>query len=245
MEGIVVEVRPNEAYDIVDTRNDRYRKLKLYYDKREITLAVNMSVEFEVRTSAVGNTYAKFLTVVERNQAIFNTEDRTRWYEWGEAGEDNFIANVVPVIGLDIKKNPAKVERPWEIDLYDYTNNRYADLKIQNTPFFTVGKYKYRGRYCDPTYSVTFNHKDYERYSREHPDCDIYFWITWNQKEYRGHTIPEIHGVWRGCFARMAERIQKKEAPLHAYQHRTTDDHNARDSYIFDLRDTYVFEQLL
>ena len=245
MQGLLVEICPNQPYDIVDTRNDRYGRLRLYYNKLAIELATNMTVEFEINTSSSGNTYAKFIFIVERNQAIFNTEDRDRWYEWGEAGEDNFIANIAPVIGLDIRKNPAKATCPWEIDLVDYTNNRYADLKIQNTPFFTVGKYSYNGQRCNPTYSVTFNHKDFVKYSNEHPDCDIYFWVTWNQTEYQGNTIPELHGVWRGCFARMAERITQGVAPLHAYQHRTTDDHNARDSYVFDLRDTYVFEHLL
>lgn len=245
MQGLLVELCPNEKYDIVDTRNDRYRRLRLYYDKQSVKLTVNTTVEFDIKISAIGKTYAKFISVVERNQAIFNTEDRDRWYEWGEAGEDNFVTKIAPVIGLDIKKNPAKATCPWEIDLVDYTNNRYADLKIQNTPFFTVGKYSYNGQRCDPTYSVTFNRKDFIKYSNEHPDCDIYFWVTWNQTEYRGHTIPELHGVWRGCFSKMAERITQGAAPLHAYQHRTTDDHNARDSYVFDLRDTYVFEHLL
>lgn len=55
----------------------------------------------------------------------------------GEHYEDDFISKVAPLIQLDIIKNPAKGTSPWEIDLFDRTNNKYADLKTQNTPFFS------------------------------------------------------------------------------------------------------------
>ncbi len=245
MEGLLVACCPDQSYDIVDTRNDQYGKLRLYYNKQVVRLSVNSTVKFDLKTSAAGHTYAKLISVVARNPVLFHTEDRASWYAWGEAGEGNFLAGVAPALGLNIKRNPEKEHCPWAIDLLDDTNHRYADLKIQNTPFFTVSKYSYCGQRCDPTYSVTFNRKDYEKYAKEYSDCDVYFWVSWNQTEYRGNTIPAIHGVWRGRFSKMAERIQRGEAPLHPYQHRTTDDHNAKDSYVFDLRDTDVFEALL
>ena len=181
----------------------------------------------------------------KRNQAPFSTEDRARWYEWGEDAEADFVEKIVPQIGLDIRKNPEKERCSWAIDLFDYTNNRPADLKVQNTPFFTVAKYRYCGKRCDPAYSVTLNRKDFENYQANHPDCFIYFWVHWTQREYRDITVPELYGVWQAELSKLGERIQRGEAPLHAYQNRQTDDHNARDSYVFSLRDEEVFERLL
>lgn len=245
MEGLLVEILDNESYDIVDTRNDQYGRLRLYYNRIKETLPLNCTVEFEVKTSSAGNRYAKFISLVERNQALFNTEDRSRWYEWGENEEADFIANVVPIIGDDIRIHPDKAHCSWAIDLYDYTRNRPADLKTQNTPFFTVSKYRYKGVRCNPAYSVTFNRKDYDNYRVHYPDCDIYFWVHWTQLTYREITVPEIRGVWKGDFSRMAECIENGDAPLHPYIHRQNDDHNARDSYVFNLQDQDIFQQIV
>lgn len=127
----------------------------------------------------------------------------------------------------------------------DYSNNRPADLKTQTTPFFKVSKYKYKGVRCDPAYSVTFNRKDYENYKQNYPNCDIYFWVCWKQLEYKGITVPKINGVWRGVFSKMAMCIESGSAPLHPYVHRKDDDHNAKDSFVFNLLDEEVFERLI
>lgn len=146
---------------------------------------------------------------------------------------------------IDLRKNPAKILTPWEIDLYDYTNNHPADLKTQNTPFFTCGKYRYGSSSYNPQYTVTFNKKDFENYRDNHPDCDIYFWINWKQLHYYNITINPLCGVWRAPFAKMAKKITSGEVALHTYQHRINDDHNAKDSYLFSLDDTSIFERLL
>lgn len=245
MEGLLIEICSDELYDIVDTRNDQIGTLRLYYGQTKEVLPINSTVEFEIKISSTGNRYAKYVSLVERNHAIFNTEDRTRWYEWGENEEADFIANVVPLIGDDIRKHPDKDRISWSIDLYNYTNNRPADLKTQNTPFFTVSKYKYKGVVCDPAYSVTFNRKDYENYKKHYPDCEIYFWVHWTQLSYKDITVPELYGVWKGNFSKMAECIENGKSPLHPYKHRKTDDHNAKDSYIFNLQDTDIFEHIL
>lgn len=245
MEGLLIEICPNNGYDIVDTRNDQYGRLRMYYSKIKETLPVNSTVSFDIKTSASGNNYAKFLSVIERNTAIFNTEDRTKWYEWGEDEETDFVTHIVPQFGYDIQINPEKANCSWAIDLIDITHNRMADLKTQNTPFFTVSKYKYKGMTCDPAYSVTFNRKDYENYKNRYPNCDIYFWVHWKQLAYRNITVPEIYGVWKGDFAKMAECIENNQAPLHPYMHRVNDNHNAKDSYVFNLQDQEVFEQMI
>jgi hypothetical protein len=176
---------------------------------------------------------------------VFNTEDRSLWYSWGENFENDFIDKIVPLIKVDIRKNPAKKQYPWAIDLYDYTNHRPADLKVQNTPFFTAGKYMYGSNPYDPQYTVTFNKKDYEHYLINNPICDIYFWVNWTQLEYKGIIVNELRGVWRATFSTMVSKIQNNSVALHTYQHRTNDDHNAKDSYLFMLTDKDVFEQLL
>lgn len=245
MEGRLKDLKRHHNCGEVDTRNDDLGVLTIYFQNITDDIQVNCTVEFEVRTSAKGNKYAKFISIVERNQAIFNTEDRENWYLWGEDAEQDFIDKIVPQIHLDIQKNPAKETHPWEIDLFDYTNQRYADLKTQNTPFFTAGKYQYNGRPYDPTYTVTFNKKDYDNYLKRHPDCDIYFWVNWTQVAYRQQKLQQVKGIWRAHFSHMIEKIQANEVALHPYRHRVDDDRNARDSFLFFLNDTKVFERLL
>ena len=245
VKGVLLELCAENSYSIVDTRNDQYKRIRLYYDKSKVKLVEGMTVEFDLCTSALGNSYGKLVSVVERNDTLFNTEDRSKWYDWGQDEEADFIKKIVPQLKIDIRINPEKEKYEWAIDLYDYTNRRYADLKTQNTPFFTVGKYNYGRVKCDPAYSVTFNRKDYLHYKEKYPGCDIYFWVHWLQTQYRSYSVPEIYGVWRAPFQRMQITIESGIAPLHAYQNRVNDDHNAKDSYVFNLLDTNVFERLI
>lgn len=78
-----------------------------------------------------------------------------------------------------------------------------------------------------------------------YPACDIYFWVNWEQTSYRNIVVMEVQGVWRARFERMAEKILAYEVALHAYQNRVDDDHNAKESYLFDLQDSTVFEKVL
>lgn len=246
MEGRLTYFNVKDKYGKVDTRNNEYGILTIYFQRIPTDVHVDCTVEFDIVTSRItGKPYAKFLSVVDRNQVVFNTEDRELWYIWGEDFEADFIERVVPRINIDIRKNPEKVIRPWLIDLYDYTNGKPADLKTQNTPFFTAGKYMYNGQPYNPQYTVTFNKKDYENYLRNYPDCDIYFWVHWTQLSYKGYRVQDMYGVWRTSFSRMVEKIQNNEVVLHEYLHRKDDDHNAKDSYLFNLADQTVFERLL
>lgn len=253
MEGILLSIDRSEGKGKVDPRNDRLGVLTIYFGKQiPDDVAVGRSVEFEVRISAAGNSYAKFTSAVSRNPAVFNTEARELWYTWGEDHEKDFIENVVPALGIDLRKNPEKETCPWAIDLFDFTRQRYADLKVQQTPFFTCGskKYSYCEKPYDPTYTVVFNKKDYESYCRDYPDCDIYFWVNWKQLKYtlpngRSITVQPLKGVWRASFSAMRELIQKEKVSLHTYEHRKDDDHNAKESFLFMLTDETVFTKLL
>lgn len=245
MEGILISLAREEKWGRVDTRNDDLGTLTIYFQQVPEALPLQSTVEFELVKSRAGKYYAKFVSAADRNQALFNTEDRAQWYGWGEGEEKAFLERVVPRLGIDLRLNPEKEQKPWEIDLYDYTNRRYADLKTQNTPFFTAGKYFYGRSPYDPTYTVTFNKKDYENYLENHPDCDIYFWVCWQQLTYKNIRVKALCGVWRAPFRRLADKIQAGEVALHTYRHRVDDDHNAKDSYLFDLADTAVFQRLI
>lgn len=245
LEGRLIEIDWNNKCGRVATGNDEIGILKIYFKNLEKEAKVDCTVEFEVVVSKFGNRYAKFKSLVERNQAVFNTEDRKQWYAWGENEENDFIAKIVPQLQVDIRRNPEKETYLWAIDLYDYTNNRPADLKRQTTPFFTAGKYLYGEEPYDPTYTVTFNRKDYENYNRNYSECDIYFGVDWQQLQYKNISVQKEYGVWRASFLKMVKKIKKGEVALHQYIHRVADDHNAKDSYLFDLRDTSIFERLI
>lgn len=247
MEGILIEVNIQNKTGIVDTRNDLYNRLTVYFRKLPKKIELNHTIEFELRKSKYGNYYGKFIGYVERNDNYLkiNTEDRMKWYEHGAKIETFFVEKIAPELALDIRINPQKSSCKWAIDLYDYSNNCYADLKNQTTPFFTAAKYKYKGIPCAPAYSVTFNKKDYEYYLEYYPNADIYFLIHWMQLCYKEIKVPEVYGIWRAHFRDLAVTIQNHNAPLHQYKHRKNDDHNAKESYIFNLKDTDVFEQLL
>ena len=244
MEGRLCSIDYENRRGRVDTRNDDLGVLTVYFRYIPAELKVNSTIEFDVMTSATGNKYAKFVSCVERNETYFNTEDRSKWYDFGEKLEEDFIPVIREATGRDIRVNPEKKYCPWAIDLFDFSANRTADLKTQTTPFFTAGKYFYGAKRYDPVYTVTFNRKDYEYYLQNYPDSDIYFWVDWKQLEYKDIRIPYICGIWRADFARMSEKIQRNEVALHPYIHRKNDDHNAKDSFLFDLRDRSVFERI-
>lgn len=245
MEGILISLDQKAKRGQVDTRNDDMGILTIYFQEIPDAVQINCTIEFDVAVSRIGNRYAKFISVAHRNQALFNTEDRTQWYVWGEEEENDFVEHIVPKLGIDLRINPEKAQKPWEIDFVDYMHNRYADLKAQKTPFFTAGRYMYGRIPYDPTYTVTFNKKDYKNYKEKYPDCDIYFWVYWLQLSYGNIKAKKLYGVWRAPFQRMAEKIQAGEVALHAYIHRVNDDHNAKDSYLFNLADVAVFERLI
>lgn len=246
MEGILLSLDREEKRGQVDTRNDKLGKLTIYFREIPDGLKKNCTVSFDVVESKAGKPYAKFLSAVDRNQARFNTEDRTQWYLWGMGTERDFVEHIVPQLGIDLRINPQKATARWAIDLYDASHDKYADLKVQRTPFFTAGRYRHGEEPFDPTYTAVFNKKDYENYKEKHPDCDVYFWVCWTQLEYKGGIrVEPLRGVWRAPFAELARRIESGEAPLHEYIHRKDDDHNARCSYLFNLLDADLFERLL
>jgi hypothetical protein len=168
-------------------------------------------------------------------------EDKKFWVKYGKKLEDKFLEIIVPeikykkngiYISRDIKLNHSKKRSPYSIDFL--FNNRKADLKTQLTPFFSLE------RYCDmnPSFSATFNKKDYERYKIHYKNSIIIFHMCWIELEGFGKKITPIHGVWMVPFNKLQREIENGSAAYHAYGKRVDDKKgNSKGSYYFDIRE--------
>lgn len=93
----------------------------------------------------------------------------------------------------------------------------------------------------DPQFAVTFNAKDYLRYSESYPNIDLYFWVVWQvttrQVGGEARHVKPMAGVWRASFPTLRYRIEHESMRSHDYLHRLLDQEgNAKRSYVFDLR---------
>ena len=159
-----------------------------------------------------------------------DTEARYQWYQHGRDLEDLFLEEVAPELGIDIWINPRKDEDPTVIDMI--YKGYPADLKTQNTPFFTSSKYGIPAQYA-----VTFNHKDYVRYKKLYPYAIIFFWIHWTTLSWNNFKVKPMNKVVRIPFWKIVRDIENGTMPLHTYQKRQVDKRaNAKDSYIIDIR---------
>jgi hypothetical protein len=167
-----------------------------------------------------------------RNDAVpHNTEDKSWWLRHGEVLEKRFVQFCVQELGLAASINPAKAADPTAPDLV--VNGQLADLKVQNTPFFSAGRYG-----LDPRFTVTFNRKDYERYAKLYPALIIFFWADWKQLEWRDSRVAPLSAIYQVPFATIAAKIKGGTVPEHAYQRRVGDRAgNAKSSFLLDLRE--------
>lgn len=165
-----------------------------------------------------------------RNDATpHNTEDRGWWYLHGEKLEQEFVRICNERLNLVAFINPEKLINKTVPDLI--VEGRLSDLKTQNTPFFTSGRYGIPPQYC-----VTFNRKDYHHYKQKYSEIDIYFWIEWTQLRYRMHLVPYMAGIYRIPFAQLAKMIENG-VPEHKYLNRQDPlNRNAKSSFILDVR---------
>lgn len=244
MKGRIINVNKEKRYGFIRTQNNNQGDV--YFTLSSFKGENGQTVYFETFIRSDGRKQAKNIRLIERNEVLHNTEDKDWWALFGKEKEINFINEIVPKIGRNIIINPEKDQNDKAIDLLDIDNNRFADLKTQCTPFFTIAKKskKFKKKY-DPTYTVAFNVKDYKNYKRKHPDCDIYFWVNWKQLEGYGVVVDEIKGVWVANFADMCREIESGNLFRRDYDNRTDDDINAKDSYYFDLRDENLFKKIL
>ncbi|HDR7706644.1 TPA: hypothetical protein QCX91_004301 [Bacillus thuringiensis] len=172
-------------------------------------------------------------------------QNKGAWCAHGERKENIFVRNYGNILGLVI--NPEKKSNIYAPDLSDFRGAELADLKTQNTPFFTAEKYG-----CNPQYTVTFNKKDAERYRNEYSDIDIFFWVDWIAVRYFKKStnkwysdtdvqVEPMYGVWKVSFKDLDEII--KTAPYHAYNDRVNDTQgNAKGSYLINLCDDRILK---
>jgi len=171
---------------------------------------------------------------------MHDTEDKDWWVIAGGKKEEQFVKEICPRICLDAQINPAKEKDKYAPDLL--VEGKLADLKCQQTPFFRAWE-----RYRIPhQFAVTFNHKDYLRYTAKYPNLVIYYWVDWKEtKKKIGNTIyivQSMSGVWRVGFPTLSAMIAGKKVDLHPYERRRNDTQgNAKESYVFDCRE---FEKL-
>ena len=157
-----------------------------------------------------------------------DTEDKAWWLTHGENLEKRFVELCLNSLGISAQINPEKESTPTAPDLL--VEGRVADLKVQNTPFFTSGRYK-----LNPRFTVTFNRKDFERYTSLYPTIDIYYWVAWKQAVWNNITVEPIAGIWRAPFSSIRAMIEGG-APEHRYIHRKQDTGgNAKSSFLLDL----------
>lgn len=166
----------------------------------------------------------------ERNAAVpHDTEDKRWWLQHGEILEARFVDLCRDRLRLDARINPDKEHDPTVPDLV--VEGALADLKTQNTPFFTAGRYG-----LDPRFAVTFNRKDYERYKTLYPSLVVYFWLDWKQTEGFGSRVDYYGGIFRLPFPVLAQMIEHG-APEHTYKYRQGDTAgNAKSSFVLDVR---------
>lgn len=170
-------------------------------------------------------------------QEKVSTEDKQTWCDHGVKLENRFVADIAPLLaGVSVKTNPEKETDKYAPDIL--MDGQLADLKTQNTPFFKAEIF-YN---IPPQWAVTFNGKDYKRYTELYPGIKILFWCQWKQVEYVDKSTGEIlkvdamNGVWETNMEQIQGFIDGG-APNHRYINRRNDTKgNAKDSYCFDLR---------
>ena len=240
LNGYIKYLNKEKGYGYIKSNIAGYPDIS--FDINGLDLNLNETVSFDLNEIGGGKCYASDVKKVTRNPMLFSTEDKQKWCEMGLKDELKFLENMASLMGRKLDLHPEKKKgNKYHIDLIDLETGRNADLKHQETPFFTAAR---QNPSLSPTYTVTFNRKDYENYKNNYPDADIYWWVNWKQLEWNNIKVDKIDGVWVCKFCDMADLIEKGEVVLHGYQNRVNDDVNAKDSYLFDLRNP-IFTRLL
>ncbi|MFW6008320.1 MAG: hypothetical protein ACOCP8_03550 [archaeon] len=222
-----------EEFERKERKGDFKNKRKVGYTKKFYPLLSDMK-----SFNDFIDLYIKKDSEMERNHVIeHNTEDKMYWCKKGYSKEKEFVKKIVPLLNEKIIIHPKKENQVTYIDLLNIDQNRVADLKVQNTPFFTAGKYNY-----DSQYTITFNKKDYNYYRKKYPNAIIYFWVNWKQLQYKNYKVKPLSGVWEVDFKKLQNKIENNKTPLHCYKFRKNDKKNAKKSYLFDLR---TFKKIL
>lgn len=264
MEGIMIANLESVDFDkktgeIVTTDGRSFSVLTVYFSEMPADIKAGSRIEFEIRTSSRGNRYGKFIQKAgatqnvfdvkenaplyewdETNQELFNADENLDLYEWGEQVKTNFVEKVAPNLELDLVfSNPTNKES-GKVNLIDRKNNRQGDIQVQETPFFTSGKYLYCGNRYNPSYTVSLNKDNYDSYALIDGEFDIYYLVHWKSLEGFGVTVEKVQGLWVTSFAKVRKAIEKGGVCLHEYWNG-----GGEKSYLLNLNDTNVFTRYL
>jgi len=167
----------------------------------------------------------------ERNADVrHDTEDKVWWLQHGLELEYQFVELCKNQLKIKAEINPAKLDSPTAPDLL--VGGKIADLKVQNTPFFSASRYS-----MDPRFTVTFNRKDFERYSSQYPEIVIYFWVNWTQLAWKDFRVQKLNAICKADFSQIADKVTSGTAKEHSYIHRQGDTKgNAKSSFLLDIR---------
>ena len=157
---------------------------------------------------------------------LADTENKYAWCGIGNAMEYAFLEQYGAELGLSF--NPDKEGNKFTHDL-TMACDRPADLKTQQTPFYTAGRYGF-----NPQTTMTLNLKDVERYSELYPSIVIYFWQRFTDSNLYGHAIHAVDSVYRISLDKILSLIEGQVLPVHHYQKRLDDVVNAQSSYLLD-----------
>jgi hypothetical protein len=166
-----------------------------------------------------------------------DTENREEWYALSHLWEKKFCEEIAPQYGIRVRINPEKEFDPTAPDfLTTLSNNQevLSELKPQFTPFFKAREiYK-----LDPQFAFALNVRDV-------PDLPkngiVYFWVTWTVTQWmdyqdRVYTVVPMDNLWYAQSHTVCNLIKNEQPPIHHYRRRTNSKHNAKRSYIFDIR---------
>lgn len=174
------------------------------------------------------------MTVIASNQ-----DKRTWCMEYGPITERKFVAWATQTLGLDVCMNPAKNGDPYTYDLL--LDRKPADLKTVRTPFYLA-----RDLYgLDPQYTVTFNHKDGQRYRKNYPDISIMFDVVFDGSPHQMGCVQPMRLVAVGTLNQVAQAITDSGYHRHGYQQRINDTQgNAKESWLLDVRRLSVLYEM-
>ncbi len=168
----------------------------------------------------------------EFKKQMLSNQAKNEWVVLGRYKEKQFCRWIAPLLDLGrIEINPEKTTDKYAPDLV--VEGRVADLKCQELPFFSAQSYD-----KDPTWTVTFNKKDLERYEESYDNLPVFFWVHWIIPEALGVKVSRINGVWLTTTNEIRNHVDAGTAPCHSYKERTKDNvGNAKESYLLDLRE--------
>jgi len=149
-----------------------------------------------------------------------NNQDKTAWCEHGAALERSFVSQG-DIAGWGVAVNPAKHSDPYTHDLLAVVP---VDLKTVKT-----GWRKSKELFgIDPDWAVSINVKDFVRYGKLYPNILIVVDAQFSEVSRGRYSLTVQRARWL---------IGNGRAHKHSYQDRVGDAVNAKDSYVFDLRD--------